>query len=467
MRGRAPLGRGLRPVGGTQALENPRKTMRPSSLGPARSLSPWVLATLLVASLFGVGGLSAACGDGASGGVDTQPADARDGVEADAVADTADRDDGAADASDTTAPDTADVVDTADTADTFTRRDYTARGPYRVGYRSTSITYAPRDGSAARTLRLVAWYPTSATTGDDVLYAGLLPAPGVLGDAPPAALTAVPMVVFSHGNSSFAEQSAFLTEFLASHGYLVWAPDHTNNTFGEAVPAEMLHWRPDDLRAVIDYAQALPASDPLAALVGGRVAVVGHSFGGYTALAVGGATWAVDLMLAVCESGRVPALSCASLEAHEDLYRAGFGDPRVSAIVPMTPGALLTFGSAGTADIAVPALLMTGSRDQTTPNETEGDLAWQGLSTRPGNLRVDFANAGHFTFSDACSLPISVGEGDGCSPGFIDPEVAHRAINAYVLAFLERELAGDTEGFALLTGADEIEPDVTLTPAPQ
>lgn len=421
-------------------------------------------------AVLGVVALLVACGEDAGGSdADTRDTASQGDAPDTSLPDTA-PDSILVDAPDTSDPDAVfdaldpDVGDASD-ADTGAPRDFTARGPYRVGYRSTSFSYAPRDGSAARTLRLVAWYPTLATTGDEVLYAGLLPAPGVLGDAPPAGLAKVPMVVFSHGNSSFAEQSYFLTEFLATYGFLVLAPDHTNNTFGETVPAEILHWRPDDIRAVIDYAEALPDADPLATLVGGRIAVVGHSFGGYTALAVGGATWAVDLMLALCDSGTVPALDCASLVANEAVYRAGFGDARVSAIVPMTPGALLTFGSGGTEAIAVPALLMTGALDQTTPNETEGDLAWQGLSANPGNLRVDFATAGHYTFSDACSLPISVGEDDGCGPGFIAPEAAHRAINAYVLAFLERELEDATDGFALLTGADEIEPDVTLTPA--
>lgn len=424
----------------------------------ARSLAP----------ILTVAAIGAACDDSepASAAMDTAgdtAPDALSDVDSDLGADSG--------PSDVANPDTA--PDTAPDEDgTSAPRDFTAPGPHRVGFRESSLTYSPRDGSADRTLRVVAWYPTAATTGTEVRYQGLLPAPNVLGGAPPAALGPRPVLVFSHGNTSFAEQSFFLTEFFASHGYLVVALDHTNNTYGSPFRVEVLHWRPDDIRGVLDHLErlaSLPANDPFAALaplVSDKVAVAGHSFGGYTTLAIGGATWDVDLLLAYCKVQNLPLDGCNALATWEDLYRDGFGDARVDALIPLTPGAVPLFGLDGPADVLIPTLLMTGARDATTPNSTDGDLAWTGLASRADNLRVDFANAGHFTFSNACQLVdlgFPIGISDGCGGTFLPTSRAFPAINAYALAFAEKHLAGATDTDPLLSGELVIETDATLS----
>lgn len=405
---------------------------------------------------------------------DSEPATTAD-TTSETTSDTSPSD--SAEPSDTPGPDaadsTSDTSENPDTADTTqTPRDFTAKGPYRVGFRESSLTYSPRDRSADRTLRVVAWYPTEATTGNSVSYQGLLPAPDILGGAPPAALGPRPVLVFSHGNTSFAEQSFFLTEFFASHGYLVIAIDHTNNTYGSPFRVEVLHWRPDDIRGVLDHLErlgSLPESDPLAALaplVSDKIVLSGHSFGGYTTLAVGGATWDVDLLLAYCTTQELPLDGCNALDTWEDLYRDGFLDERVDALIPLTPGAVPLFGFDGPSDVAIPTLLMTGARDATTPNSTDGDLAWTGLAGRAGNLRVDFANAGHFTFSNACQLVdlgFPIGISDGCGGTFLPSSRAFAAINAYALAFAERHLLGATDTDALLSGELSIETDATLS----
>ncbi len=334
-----------------------------------------------------------------------------------------------------------------------------ARGPYAVGYRSDEVRYDPGDGSGERTLRVVYWYPTEATTGADVNYLGILPA-AVLGDAAPAELGPRPVVVFSHGNSAFAEQSFFFTELLASHGYVVAAMDHTGNTFADSADIRVFHWRPKDVSAVIDHLEA-PAH-PLAALVSEHIAVAGHSFGGYTTMAAGGARWDVDGILAYCVTEEIPLDGCAAIEADQVIYRAGFLDARVDALIPMAPGAVFVFGQ-GVADIALPTLLITAARDATTPNADDGDPAWAQLAIGADNRRIDFANGGHFTFSDACALPLGIGENDGCGGDFITSEAAHRVVNAYALAFLRRHLEGDERDAGLLDGDVSIEPDVTLS----
>lgn len=364
---------------------------------------------------------------------------------------------------DAVATEDAGSADAAEPEDAATE-DWGAAGPFRVGYLETSLTYAPPDGSPDRTLRLALWYPTDAMTGEEVAYRGLLPAPEVLGGVPLAATDGpLPVVLFSHGNTSFAEQSHFLTTFLASHGHVVAAPDHTGNSLGAGdPPASMFHWRPADLSAVLDHLLDADAPALLAGRLSATAAVTGHSFGGYTALAATGGQIDVDHLGALCDDGALPIDGCTALRTHEALYRAGFGDPRIVASVPMTPGAVVVFGAAGLDGVAVPTLLMTGALDRTTPDATNGDPAWTALAGDARNLRAIFSTGGHFTFTNGCDLAPDVLREDGCGEAFIPPATAHRAINALTLAFLRRHLAQDDRDAALLAGDVALTPDLTL-----
>ena len=102
-----------------------------------------------------------------------------------------------------------------------------------------------------------------------------------------------PLVVFSHSSGGTRRSSSFLCEHLASHGYLVAALDHSEVVDprlarpDHETPAErkvrveaIIASRVPDVRLLLDHM-----------LAGGygadasRIGIVGHSFGGWTALA--------------------------------------------------------------------------------------------------------------------------------------------------------------------------------------
>jgi predicted dienelactone hydrolase len=175
--------------------------------------------------------------------------------------------------------------------------DYAERGPYPVGVVSLELIDAEDPG---RTVPTDVWYPADPASADatpraDHPIGGLHEAAA---DARPAKLPSpLPIVAFSHGNSGFRRQSTFLTSHLASWGLLVTAPDHTGNTFFEMIGIKdederiRIHKRarndrPRDLGssidAVLDPPAGLEAAWPAANEE--RIGVLGHSYGGWTAL---------------------------------------------------------------------------------------------------------------------------------------------------------------------------------------
>ena len=119
-----------------------------------------------------------------------------------------------------------------------------ARGPFPVGVRTTTLTDAARGG---RRLPLEVWYPaTDAHAGQDTVdptrdrYEMLPGLPSVSQDAVRDAAARqgpFPLVAFSHGYGGHRRQSTFLCTHLASHGYVVAAPEHVGNTVLDAMQA--------------------------------------------------------------------------------------------------------------------------------------------------------------------------------------------------------------------------------------
>lgn len=324
-------------------------------------------------------------------------------------------------------------------------------GRHAVGYSERTLTYMPEGAVEARRLRLAVWYPTAATTGRKARYMELWERPEIFAEAPPVEGRRLPIVIFSHGSTSFAEESWFLAEHLASHGYLVAAPDHLGNTLHEiadARPAEVFLLRPRDLSATLDHLRTLEAPDPLAGRTSDEVFALGHSLGGFTALALAGAR--LDLSTAACpQEGR---FACELPEDIRASLANGVSDRRVLGALAMAPGNFDAFGASGVSALGVPVLLMTAQRDRQLPADREGDRYWASLSD-PRDRRIDLENGGHHSFDVICDVFPAIGAGDGCGPGFMSPADAHRVIETYALAFARRTLFDDTTVSDLLDGA--------------
>lgn len=306
-----------------------------------------------------------------------------------------------------------------------------AYGGFGVGYAVSEVSYADPAGEGQRTLRLATWYPSTAdTVGAEVRYQGVFVGPDVQAEAPRAD-GPHPLVVFTHGHQAYAEAAGFLMTHFASHGWVVMAPDHTGNTTadGDNRTTPIYYQRPADVSAVIDHAVDSGVAD------GDAVVVIGHSFGGYTALALAGGTYD-EAVIAACLDGSDTSAFCSTMtEAEADLLRAGFADDRVDAWIPTAPGDYRLFGAAGLGALSAPVMLMTGDQDDAVGADAEpywaalqgGDNRWLRLLEGRHNDFVDL-----FALAD-----------DTDSPG---------AIKAYALAFARRHALGDERVQPVLDG---------------
>lgn len=360
---------------------------------------------------------------------------------------------------------------------------YALDGPKLVGMRNISIG----DGAP---LNLTIWYPAPENNnrnpktrypypikmGDPfgmvsiASYSGqaLTEAPFDLSESPYA------VVVLSPGFSLGVSAYAWLAEHLASYGLVVIAIEHQEE-FDEGLNGlwRATIIRPQDILDVLAYLDDQANNGGVfAGFVDTElVAVIGHSYGGYTALASAGAQIDTAGFEALCESAYesndtntflcdevLPHLAdmseLAGLDAVPEGLWPALADPRIDAIVPLAGDALF-FGESGLASIAVPVLAIGGTLDHDSPYMWGTHPTYEYAST-PTKARVALTDAEHMIFTGPCqriSLFLSFFTGEFCSDTHWDRTQAHALIKHFTTAFLLATLKND------LGAADALRPD--------
>lgn len=355
------------------------------------------------------------------------------------------------------------------------------RGPFVVGFRQLE---APAiDGKPARAIKV--WYPVRDAAGakEEVSYPiELKPAdwrssaPSVVyghavKDAPTnggAGLS--PLIVFSHGYTLNPEWYSDLLEHYASKGFVVMAPEHVETDWMQATAASFD--RPRDISRTLDLAEELAA--PGGVFSGmidmSKVAVVGHSYGGFTALAIAGARFDLGPFNERCAAlppddpkaylcapflGKENEMAAlAGLSAPPDGLWPSQGDPRVKAIVPIAGDAYL-FNDNGLSSISIPMMAIGGTVDVGTPWEWGSKPSYDHASSQQKSL-VAFEGADHMIPIDPCDqMPFIVGlpelyQDAICRDPVWDKAIAHQWIRHFSTAFLLDVLTSDSDAHEAL-----------------
>src|SRR5262249_10814388 len=151
-----------------------------------------------------------------------------------------------------------------------------------------------------------------------------------------------------------------------------------------------------------------------------RIGASGHSFGGFTVLAIAGGPSALGT----------------------------FTDPRVRAILPQAPAA--PFPDSFFATITIPVLLVGGSIDVTPPFDSQQLAPYEALPSGAAVVALaELTDAGHFTFSDFCEVQRDLlsflgGFDEACEPRHLPWRRAHDIVNYLSLNFFDGVLKNDS-----------------------
>ena len=263
-----------------------------------------------------------------------------------------------------------------------------------------------------------------------------------------------PVIVISHGLGSDRTSFAYLAEFLASYGFVVAVPEHPGSNAQQlqallagteakvTSPREFVD-RPLDVKYLLDELTRLSRSNPAykGRLNLQQVGVVGQSFGGYTALALAGATINFAQLKKICPPSQNSLnlsllLQCLAIDLPAS---ANLSDPRVKAAIAINPVDSSVMGRASLSQIKITVMIVAGSADSVAPALPEQIQPFTWLTTQ--NKYLALINRGtHFS---------AIG-GSPNDPGAIpvpeqvigpSPDLARRYVNLLSLAFFQTYVA--------------------------
>ncbi|MEM9767539.1 MAG: alpha/beta hydrolase [Cyanobacteria bacterium P01_D01_bin.71] len=217
----------------------------------------------------------------------------------------------------------------------------------------------------------------------------------------------IPVMVVSHGygDTRTHPETIAAARSLAANGFVVAVPEHvgSHKAYQDDLAKGLTHEsfeamefinRPLDIRFLLDTLEQRNDTEFQGRLQLDRVGLVGHSFGGYTALITAGATVDINRLQQQCEPETEFApdnvniallIQCRLLELEaspqvmRQLTNGSLADERVGLVITFAPLSNL-FGEQGMSQIQVPTVIMGGAYDIATPIVLEQLAAFQWLT---------------------------------------------------------------------------------------
>lgn len=210
----------------------------------------------------------------------------------------------------------------------------------------------------------------------------------------------LPLYILAHGTSGNWKNTTWLAKELSENAIVVSAnfPDYTT---GQASPESVLKpWnQAKDISFLIDAIIAGPYGQYIDQ---NKIAVIGHSLGGYTAMALSGAIIDLKKYHAFCKintdkschyfKAALEKLTAPNIEeAKQSVY-----DKRVKAAIAIAPGFAESMTQNSLKNSKTPMLIISAENDLNVPSKTH-------LSNIPRNInQYLIKEASHFSFLQVC-----------------------------------------------------------------
>jgi len=305
-----------------------------------------------------------------------------------------------------------------------------------VGFRQIEFP----DAVTGQRVPLFVWYPTSQVSRPTRFGPYTLDvAPG----APPAG-GRHRLVMISHGTGGDPLSHAQLGMALARQGYVAAAPRHAKDNsrdWSGVGTYEVWYGRPRQISEGID---ALLADRTLGTVIDSdRIAVIGHSAGGYTALALVGGRADMDRARShcrqhpddgFCQVRRPDQTRVAAPSARIPDSR----DARIKAAIAMAPPGIL-LDPVSLAKVGVPVRIYAAELDAVVPAGYHAEPLRETIKPTPEFVLV--RGAGHYSFVEPFPEAVKkqVGEAATDPPGF-DRARFQEKLRREIVEFLDRAL---------------------------
>lgn len=250
-----------------------------------------------------------------------------------------------------------------------------------------------------------------------------------------------PLLVISHGSGGSNLGHRSIAFALVKKGYIVGMPLHPENNYQDnSAEGTVKNWinRPKHISATIET--LLSNSEIAVSIEAEKIAVMGHSAGGYTALAVAGGVANTGHIIELCKTyPQQPEPFCRLVKDNKtkSVMIENPRDERVKAIVLMAPVGILFKSKESLAQVNVPALLLRAEKDDELTEPNHAEIIASNYKDKAAMTYRTVKNAGHYSFitpfPEALKSEIGVVAED---PEGFNREAFHDALGLEIVRYL-------------------------------
>jgi predicted dienelactone hydrolase len=298
-----------------------------------------------------------------------------------------------------------------------------------------------KDAKRNRTIKTAIWYPTSAPAGT-IRYMSVFS--GRAKKDAPIDKGTFPLLLVSHGTMGHRYNQYYLSEFLASHGYIVAAVEHPLDNYSDDTDAHTIRnlWnRPKDVSFVLT--QMLERSAFAGSIDSSKIGVIGHSLGGYTALVLAGAVPNRSHIIKLCASPGEFKPICDKVKDELRQWSEGkyydytqLHDPRFKAAFAMAPGVPFAFKKPDMERVRIPIFIVVSGKDEILHGE---EKRYAKIFPTPPEW-LELPDAGHFVYLMECPFFVRILAWIPCRDIGVPRSKIHPKLQKAALSFFERRL---------------------------
>ncbi|OYD23909.1 alpha/beta hydrolase family protein [Oceanimonas baumannii] len=211
-----------------------------------------------------------------------------------------------------------------------------------------------------------------------------------------------PLVIVSHGSGGSHLSYKDVAISLAKNGFIVGMPLHPqNNYMDNSLEGSVTNYtnRPKHITLAIDT--LLNASDLNTYIDSDKIAVLGHSVGGYAAIAAAGGVGDTSSLIKICRNS--PLLTdpyCTPVRdgSMTKTVIKSKKDSRIKAVIIMAPVGVLFSTEGSLNDVDIPVLLLKAEKDKEVTEPYNADIIEKGLPNKQQLISIMIPDAGHYSF---------------------------------------------------------------------
>ena len=211
-----------------------------------------------------------------------------------------------------------------------------------------------------------------------------------------------PLAVLSHGSGGSNLSYKDIAVSLVRNGFIVAMPLHPHNNYlDNSLEGKVENYinRPKNISTTIDKVLSTPSLS--AHIDSKRIALLGHSIGGYTALVVSGAIASTKDLIDLCK--KKPSISdpyckpvLEKVLTQDVIIKSK--DARIKAQILMAPVGALFLSKTSFDNVNIPTLLLVPEKDHELTKKYNADVIKNALQNKGILTYKIIPNAGHYSF---------------------------------------------------------------------